>query len=87
MMPTKKKRTFAWKKLPQRYARLLTPLLLSALMSALVSAVATSMSLGFSVGFMEHWLGAWGASWVIAFPSLLVVLPLVRQIVALMVEQ
>lgn len=86
-MTAKKNRTFTWKRLPQRYARYLTPLILSALMSALVSAVATSMSQGFGVGFMEHWLGAWGASWVIAFPSLLIVLPLVRKIVALMVEQ
>jgi hypothetical protein len=31
-------------------------------------------------------LRAWGASWLVAFPSLLIVMPVVRRIVAAIVE-
>ncbi|WP_376741448.1 DUF2798 domain-containing protein [Sinorhizobium psoraleae] len=33
------------------------------------------------------WPHAWGASWAIAFPSLMLVLPVVRRIVGAIVEQ
>lgn len=32
------------------------------------------------------WMGAWGVSWLVAFPALLLLLPVVRRIVALVVE-
>lgn len=77
----------ARKGLPQRYAPFLMPLVLSVFMSAIVSAVATAASVGVGPDFVVSWPSAWGASWIVAFPSLLLLLPVVRRIVAWMVAQ
>lgn len=42
---------------------------------------------GLGQEFLSNWPGAWGASWIIAFPSLLLILPIVRRIVSAIVEQ
>ncbi|MCY1381263.1 hypothetical protein D9M69_691460 [compost metagenome] len=62
------------------------PLVLSVLMSCLVSGVSTTANTAFSAGLFSLWLKAWGISWLVAFPSLLLVLPLVRVIVAATVQ-
>lgn len=41
---------------------------------------------GWSKGVVAVWLGAWGLSWIVAFPTLLMVLPLVRKATAALVE-
>jgi hypothetical protein len=73
-------------KLPARYAAIVTPLVLSVLMTFVVSAISTLRSLGPTPAFMATWPAAWAISWLVAFPTLLAVLPLVRRIVALAVE-
>jgi Protein of unknown function (DUF2798) len=74
------------RKLPARTAGIVMPLVLSVLMTAVVSAVSTALNLGFTTAFAARWLGAWGVSWLVAFPTLLAVLPLVRRIVGWLVE-
>ena len=74
------------RKLPASYAPFVMPLVLSVFMSAIVSAVATVMSVGIGNPFLANWPGAWGMSWLVAFPSLLIVLPLVRRLVSTIVE-
>jgi hypothetical protein len=74
-------------KLPSRYAAIVMPLVLSVLMTFVVSAISTLRSLGPTPAFIATWPAAWGISWLVAFPTLLAVLPLVRRIVALAVEQ
>jgi hypothetical protein len=74
------------RRLPARYAGLLTPFILSILMSGIVSFIATVKTAGLHEELVSIWLGAWQVSWVIAFPTLLLVLPLVRRIVSLLVE-
>ena len=59
------------------------PMLLSMFMSGLVSLVVTIKMHEASQSLMTSWIGAWGSSWVIAYPSLLIVLPLVKRVVAL----
>lgn len=76
----------ARRKLPARYANIVMPFVLSVLMTFIVSAISTLKSLGLSPAFARTWLVAWGLSWLVAFPTLLLVLPLVRRIVALVVE-
>ncbi|WP_316177270.1 MULTISPECIES: DUF2798 domain-containing protein [unclassified Bradyrhizobium] len=76
----------ARRKLPTRYAAVVMPLTLSVLMTFVVSAIATLKSLGPTPAFIATWPAAWGISWLVAFPTLLAVLPLVRRIVALVVE-
>jgi len=73
-------------KLPVRYAAIVMPLVLSVLMTFVVSAIATLKVLGPTPAFVSSWPTAWALSWLVAFPTLLAVLPLVRRIVALVVE-
>jgi Protein of unknown function (DUF2798) len=75
----------SWK-LPASFNVVALPFVLSVLMSGIVSGIATVKSLGFVSGVAMQWLGAWGTSWLVAFPTLLLILPLVRRIVAAVVE-
>lgn len=76
---------FGFAKLPAAYAALVMPLLLSILMTFVVSAVSTLRSIGLAPGFLYIWLSAWALSWIIAFPTLLFALPLVRRATAALV--
>jgi hypothetical protein len=73
-------------KLPARYAAIVLPFVLSLLMTFVISGVSTLMSLGPTRAFVTTWPAAWALSWVVAFPTLVVLLPLVRRLVALVVE-
>ena len=73
--------------IPAKYAPLLFALILSDLMSLLVSGIATLRATGLSAQFMELWLSAWLAAWLFAFPTVMVVAPLTRRLVALLVRQ
>ena len=56
-------------------------------MSGVVSGVATAKSVGLELNAVSAWLGAWGTSWVIAFPTLLLALPVVRRLVGIFVHR
>jgi len=60
--------------------------LLSVFMTCIVSLISTLKGVGVAPGVLRTWLGAWAVSWVIAFPTLLLVLPLVRKATAFVVE-
>ncbi|RZJ43203.1 MAG: DUF2798 domain-containing protein [Brevundimonas sp.] len=57
-------------------------LLLSILMTMVVSGVSTLRGVGLSEDVLPIWLSAWGLSWLVAFPTLLLILPLVRRLTA-----
>jgi len=63
-----------------RHANLVMPLFLSIIMTCVISLVSTLRGVGLAPGLVSLWLGSWLLSWVIAFPTLLVVLPLVRKV-------
>jgi hypothetical protein len=44
--------------------------------------VATLNAAGFTYGFAALWLAAWYKSWIVASPTILVVAPLTRWLVA-----
>lgn len=75
------------RKLPARYAEIVLPLLLSFLMTCVVSLISTLRSVGVPPHFLRLWLGAWALSWIVAFPLLLVVLPLARTLTGWFVER
>ena len=77
---------FGLRKLPARYAGFVMPLLLSILMTCIVSLISTFKGVGWVPGFWKMWLGAWAVSWLVAFPTLLVALPLVRKLTAAVVD-
>ncbi len=74
------------RKLAAKHAAWIIPLLLSGLMSATLSFVNLLMHLGFSTALLSQWLGTWMMSWLIAYPVVLVFLPLVRRLTSLIVE-
>ena len=49
-------------------------------MTLVVSAVSTLRGVGLGSEFLPVWLSAWGLSWIVACPTVLVILPLVRRV-------
>ncbi len=74
------------KKLPLQYTMIILPLFLSVIMTFVISGVSTLRGIGFAPNLIGTWMSAWGWSWLVAFPTLLVVLPFVRRLVGLVVE-
>ncbi|MEC9432959.1 MAG: DUF2798 domain-containing protein [Pseudomonadota bacterium] len=73
--------------MPARFAPVLFGLLLSGLMSLIVSGVAMFRALGVNAEAATIWLAeTWPTSWAVAFPTVLVVAPLVRRMVAKLVK-
>ncbi|MCH7312290.1 DUF2798 domain-containing protein [Acinetobacter sp. ANC 4805] len=83
MKQTKK---ISFTKLPARYAAWVMPLLLSGLMSATLSLMNLLMNVGLIDGFAAKWLSTWFFSWLIAYPVVLMFLPIVRRLTSLIVE-
>ncbi|MCH1930726.1 DUF2798 domain-containing protein [Shewanella sp. A25] len=77
---------FGTAKLHAKYANIVMPFFLSILMSCIVSGISTLNGVGTSPQFIDLWLSAWFISWIVAFPTLLLVLPLVRKLTAAFVE-
>ncbi|ATO18296.1 hypothetical protein BS636_00700 [Acinetobacter sp. LoGeW2-3] len=64
----------------------LMPLILSGIMSGAISCFNMFINKGWSDQFISLWLHAWSMSWLMAFPLILVVLPLVRNFLMKFVE-
>jgi hypothetical protein len=73
-------------KLPAAYAKVVLPFFLSIIMTCVISLISTLRSAGWGAGFFPLWLGSWGLSWLVAFPTLLLVLPVVRRATAAVVR-
>jgi hypothetical protein len=73
-------------RLPPKLAPLLFGFILSGLMSLLVAGISTYRNLGWSPAFPGLWALAWLTAWAIAFPTVLVVAPLARRVVAACVD-
>jgi hypothetical protein len=67
--------------IPPRFEFLVFGLLLSGFMSCLVTLIASVLTVGFTAGLIGTWMGNWLSSWLVAFPSVLVVAPVVRRAV------
>lgn len=78
--------TPGFRKLPARYAAIVLPFFLSGIMTCLVSGISTLRGVGFTPGVLPLWLGSWGVSWLVAFPTMMVVLPVVRRLTGKFVE-
>jgi hypothetical protein len=69
-------------KLPKRFAPILTGENLSGFMTLVISGIAAFGNVGLTEDFVSKWLAAYLNGWVISFPTVLVVAPLVRKLVA-----
>ncbi|ATG17909.1 TPA: DUF2798 domain-containing protein [Providencia alcalifaciens] len=74
-------------KLPMRALFFLVPFFLSLVMSGIVSLISTIRALGFTSEIYAPWMSSWGLSWMIAFPTVLFILPIARRISLLLVKQ
>ncbi len=68
--------------IPARFAPILFSALLSAIMVCIVSAFVLIISQGFHAGLVSQWIQSCLMTWPIAFPTVMVVAPWVRRIVA-----
>lgn len=73
-------------RLPHKTAPIVFGLLLSGLMSLIVSGVSVGLAVAQIEELVALWPGAWLSSWLIAFPTVLVVAPLVRRLVSLLTQ-
>jgi hypothetical protein len=74
------------RKLPSRYGHFFLPLIITLVMTCIISGISTLRAVGPIAEFPGIWMDAWFLSWVVAFPILLLVLPLARRITAFLVE-
>ena len=74
------------KKIPFRFMWLVMPALMALMMTFVVSGVSTVKAIGLPPDLLAKWMSAWALSYVIAFPTLLAVLPAVKRIVGAIVE-
>lgn len=70
-----------------RFAPYLFGALLSGSMSFIVSGIATFRATGPDPLFFSFWIESWLFAWAVAFPSVLVLAPMVRKFVARVVKQ
>ncbi len=68
-------------RIANRFAPLVFGALLSAIMVAIVSAVVLALNNGIQQGFLWQWLRSCLTTWPIAFPTVTIVAPWVRQVV------
>ncbi|MBP6120812.1 MULTISPECIES: DUF2798 domain-containing protein [Providencia] len=73
-------------KFPARAMIFLVPFFLSLVMSGIVALISTIRALGFTSDVLTPWLSSWGLSWMIAFPTVLFVLPIARRVSLMLVK-
>lgn len=59
---------------------------MALLMSCLMSFVITLFNMGFAENLLSLWLQAWSFAFVVAFPTVVVVAPLVRKLTAAVIK-
>ena len=69
-------------RIPARLAPLMFGAWLSAIMVAVVSAFVLATTRGLHAGFVADWLRSCVTTWPVAFPTVTLVAPWVRRIVA-----
>jgi len=74
------------RKIDRRYAGTLLTFLTSLMMSCLMSLVVTLRHVGFVTEVWGLWMEAFPVAFAVAFPVVLIVLPLARRLVELVTE-
>ncbi len=69
--------------IPARYGNIVFAFYMSLIMSNVMSLFISLINVGFIEGIVGIWLRAWGLAFVVAFPTVVLVTPLVRRLVAL----
>jgi len=72
--------------IPKRFETIVFAFFMSLIMSFLMSGVVTLINLGIVDHFVMLWFKAFSKAFVLAFPCVLLIVPLVRKIVGKLVE-
>lgn len=73
--------------IPKKYEHVVFPFLMALFMSCIMSFVISVMNAGFASNIVIIWLKAWMGAFVVAFPTILVVGPIVRRLTAKLIKQ
>ena len=68
-------------KIPKSKAPLISMLLMVMIMTFVVVFVSTAFNHGLGDGFVFQWMRGWGIAFVIAFPTVLIIMPSIRKFV------
>jgi len=68
--------------IPKKYEFLLFSLLMSTFMTFIMSGVVSYINIGLEDDFLKIWSFAFVNAFVVAFPSVMIVVPIVRKLVA-----
>ncbi|WP_022964375.1 DUF2798 domain-containing protein [Halopseudomonas pelagia] len=71
--------------IPQKYTAYVFSCLMALIMSGIMSMVITLFNIGLVDGIWAIWVKAWMLAFVVAFPTITLVLPMVRYLVSLIV--
>jgi len=71
----------------RKHQKLVFSFFIALLMSGIMSFVITLFNLGFVSDIIQRWLQAWGFAFSIAFPTVIVISPLVHKLVELVLHE
>ncbi len=69
-------------KIPARYSNILFGGMLSIIMVSIISGTVVLINQGYDAEFFMRWFRGFATAWPVAFPTVLVVAPFVRRVVA-----
>lgn len=73
-------------KFPARYSNVLFGGMLSLIMVSIISGAVVLINQGYGPEFFSRWFRGFITAWPVAFPTVLVVAPFVRRVVARITE-
>ena len=73
-------------KLPPKYALIVMPFFMSGLMSGIICMVNLVRAMGWTMQVLRAWPSTWLLAWAVAFPTVLLVIPLVKRITTKLVR-
>ncbi|MBO1924709.1 DUF2798 domain-containing protein [Thiomicrorhabdus sp. 6S3-12] len=69
-----------------KYQHIVFGFFMALLMSFLMSAVVSIINIGIPENFLGIWFHAWWTAFIVAFPTVLLVSPLVKRITGLLIR-
>lgn len=68
--------------LHKKLAPIVFGFLVATVMTFIISGISNVIALGVSdPAFLDNWMKSWAATWIVAFPTLVIVAPVVRRFV------
>lgn len=73
--------------IPRQYQKLVFAFVMALMMSCIMSFVISVFNMGFHANIVHIWLKAWGFAFVVAFPTIILVAPVVQRVVNTLLEK